>query len=158
VARCDVPRLECLHDHIRHHLREPKPADSGRSIRALCPSHDDHRHSLSVGIGDSGGIAWNCFAGCTQLQVRAGLIRDGVHPGCLPIPRGDRDDLIEQLWQILGSDTRDHAIVRLRIAAALDGYRKMPRGDGLAALAARAGVSRRTAFSARQASTDNPRT
>lgn len=155
---CDVPIRERLAFHITPYLREPKPSADGRSTRALCPGHDDHRHSFSVGIGDNGEIVYNCFAGCELLKVRAGLIRDGVHPGCLPVPRAKREDLIDQLWQILDSGTKDHAIVRLRIAAALDGRRKLPRGEELDALAARAGVSRRTAFSARRASTDNPGT
>jgi hypothetical protein len=153
---CDVPIRERLAWHIQPYLREAKPAADGRSIRALCPAHDDHRHSFSIGIGDRGEIAYQCFAGCDVLGVRADLIRDGIHPGCLPVPRARREDLIEQLWQILGSGTKDHAIIRLRIAAALDGRSRLPRGDELAALAARAGISRRTAFNARRTSTDNP--
>jgi hypothetical protein len=153
---CDSPARQCLEWHIKPRLSEPRASGDGKGYRALCPAHDDRKHSLSIGIGDGGGIAWQCFAGCDQLAVRAGLISSGVRPGCLPVSRARRDDLVDQLWQILGSGGKDHAIVRLRIAAALDGRKKLPHGDELAALASRAGVSRRTAFNAREASTDNP--
>lgn len=34
------------------------------SFRALCPAHDDHNPSLSIGEGKDGCVLLNCFAGC----------------------------------------------------------------------------------------------
>lgn len=41
---------------------------SGEGYVALCPSHDDQKHSLSIGDGDRG-IVLNCHAGCTPEDV-----------------------------------------------------------------------------------------
>lgn len=158
MVACDIPPREELAFHIQPHTRNPKPSADGNSIRVLCPAHDDTEHSLSISIGSRQRIIWHCFAGCTRLRVRAALIADGVQPGCLPLPRAERDDIVEQLARILGDGSKDHAVIRLRALAALEGYKDLPRGAELAALAARAGISERTAFSARRASTDNSST
>ena len=36
---------------------------------ALCPAHDDHNPSLSIGIGEGRQAVLNCFAGCHNLSV-----------------------------------------------------------------------------------------
>jgi hypothetical protein len=41
---------------------------SGEGYVALCPAHDDHHHSLSIGEGDRG-IVLNCHAGCKPEDV-----------------------------------------------------------------------------------------
>jgi hypothetical protein len=155
---CDIPPREELALHIAPHTRNPKPSPDGTSIRVLCPAHDDTEHSLKISVGDRQRIVGHCFAGCTWLRVRGALIVDGVQPGCLPLGRAERDDIVEQLTRILGDGTRDHAIVRLRALAALEGYRDLPRGAELATLAARAGVSLRTAFNARPGFNRSPST
>lgn len=43
---------------------------------ARCPSHDDHRPSLSLQDGD-GRVLWNCHAGCSQDAVWDALRRLG---------------------------------------------------------------------------------
>ncbi len=38
-----------------------------------CPAHEDGRASLSVGVGNKGGVVVHCFAGCTAEQILATL-------------------------------------------------------------------------------------
>src|SRR5829696_388279 len=40
---------------------------------ALCPAHDDHKPSLSVGVGDDGRALLNCFAGCEVRDIVAAI-------------------------------------------------------------------------------------
>ena len=56
-------------------------------------------------------------------------------------------DLIEQ---IVTADTADHAGIRLRVAAAIEGYADLPRGGELERIAGRAHVNRVTAYRARK--------
>jgi P4 family phage/plasmid primase-like protien len=53
---------------------------NGKGWLALCPSHDDHRPSLSVKDGDNGCVLLHCFAGCSLEQVCAAL---GLDPHSL---------------------------------------------------------------------------
>lgn len=155
---CDVPPREELALHIQPHTRKPKPSPDGTSIRVLCPvpEHDDHEHSCIIGIGDHQKIVWHCFKGCSRLRVRAALIAAGVHPGCLPLGRAERDGIIEQLTRILAAPTSDHANVRLRALAALEGYRELPRGGDLIGLASRAAIGRRYAFALKKRQLPSP--
>ncbi len=45
---------------------------AGDGFLALCPSHDDRRHSLSVADGDTG-VILNCHAGCRTDDVVAAI-------------------------------------------------------------------------------------
>lgn len=45
----------------------------GTGQRALCPSHDDSRPSLSVGEGDDGRALVYCFVGCSVNDVSSAL-------------------------------------------------------------------------------------
>lgn len=36
---------------------------------ALCPAHDNHKNSLSIGIGSDGKILLHCFAGCDYNTI-----------------------------------------------------------------------------------------
>lgn len=46
---------------------------SGDGWVARCPSHEDHRQSLSLGVGDDGRVLLNCHAGCAPDAVCAAL-------------------------------------------------------------------------------------
>lgn len=52
-------------------LEKVKQTDNGWT--ALCPAHDDHNPSLSIGEGDDGRILLHCFAGCPVEDVVASL-------------------------------------------------------------------------------------
>ena len=49
---CDVPARQCLEWHILPKLKKARPSagDDGelKGYRALCPAHNDHRHSFSI--------------------------------------------------------------------------------------------------------------
>lgn len=49
----------------------------GKPYLALCPAHDDHAPSLSVRLGDDGGVCLRCFAGCEFVDILAAL---GLEP------------------------------------------------------------------------------
>jgi putative DNA primase/helicase len=46
---------------------------SGSGWVALCPAHDDSRHSLSVAEGEGGRSLLFCHAGCTYEAIRSAL-------------------------------------------------------------------------------------
>lgn len=48
-----------------------KPA--GKAHIALCPAHDDHQHSLSIGTGEDGRVLLKCFAGCSADVILGAL-------------------------------------------------------------------------------------
>jgi len=158
---CDAPPRQCLEWHIKPHLASPKPAGDGNGYRALCPVHDDREHSFGISLADSSRqrITWQCFAGCTRTRIRAVLIGKGVPDGCLPLVTKEREDLLTTLRRILSADTADHAGVRLRALAALEGYDDLPRGLELERIAGIGHINRVTAYRARKAPplpTDNP--
>lgn len=49
------------------------PKRSGNGWKSLCPSHDDHEPSLSIGIGNDGRVLLKCHAGCETRVVLAAL-------------------------------------------------------------------------------------
>ncbi len=55
---------------------------SGTGYVALCPAHDDQRHSLSIGRGDDGRWLLKCHAGCAFESVldAVGLDVRHLHP------------------------------------------------------------------------------
>lgn len=146
----------CVHDHVRPWLREPKPAANG-GYRALAPCHDDTAHSLSISIGANGRPLWTCHACASrigkelaQVRTRQKLIEDGVPERCLPLPaEAGRDMLAEVREIVFGGGSRTHGW--LRIAAMLDGYDDLPAGHALEDLAGRCGVGMREAYKARAA-------
>ena len=158
---CDLPPHQCLEWHIKPHLVNPKRAEDGKGYRALCPAHDDRKHSFGISLADSSRqrLTWHCFAGCSRTRIRAVLIANGVRDGCLPLVTKEREDLLVTLRRILGADTADHAGVRLRALAALEGYDGLPRGLELERIAGLGHVNRVTAYRARKAApppADNP--
>jgi putative DNA primase/helicase len=46
---------------------------SGDQFTARCPSHDDARPSLSIGLGDDGKVLIDCHAGCETQEVLQAL-------------------------------------------------------------------------------------
>ena len=156
---CDFPARQCLEWHIRPHLDSPKRTEDGNGYRALCPAHDDRDHSLGISTGNRQPVIWQCFAGCTRTRIRAVWIERGVPPGCLPLVTREREDLLEALRAILAADTADHAQVRLRALAMLEGYADLPRGGELERLAGLARIHAVTAYRARKSplpATHNP--
>jgi hypothetical protein len=157
---CDVPPRECLAWHILPRLANGRPNESGTSVRALCPVHDDREHSLGISLGDKQRVTWQCFAGCSRARIRAVLVERGVPSGCLPLVTREREDVLDLIRQVVTADTPDHGAVRLRVLAALDGYANLPRGGELDRLAAAARVNRATAYRARKSppevKADNP--
>src|ERR1051325_421559 len=57
---------------------EAKPC--GGQWAALCPAHDDRRPSLSIALGENGGILLHCFAGCEFDDVTTALSSRGLWP------------------------------------------------------------------------------
>ena len=52
---------------FRARLRNTSGPDN--QFTALCPAHDDHSNSLSVGLGKDGRILINCFTGCDVRDI-----------------------------------------------------------------------------------------
>jgi hypothetical protein len=133
VARCDIPRAQCLNWHIRDCLRDPKESGDRlggvvASYRALCPSHPDSEHSLSVSVGEKARIVWHCYTKdihgkllCSPLAIRAALIRDGCEADCLGMPKDDEQDLIDQLAKLYAAGLH-HSELRWRIFSLVQGF------------------------------------
>lgn len=64
-------RLSAPVENVLSRLSRVKPGPSGAT--ALCPAHDDHRESLSVGEGDDGRCLLMCHAGCAVADVLVAL-------------------------------------------------------------------------------------
>lgn len=154
---CDAVPRQCLEWHIKPHLLSPRTASDG--FRALCPAHDDREHSLGLSIGTKQRLIWQCFAGCTRARVRAELIAAGIDSGCLPFVGKEKADMLDLLRAVLTTDTADHAGVRLRALAVLEGYEDLPRGAALEGLAGQVHVNRVAAYREKKKPpprTDNP--
>jgi hypothetical protein len=54
---------------------------SGSGWVALCPAHDDSRHSLSVGEGEGGRLLVHCHAGCSYEAICLALGLNGGSSG-----------------------------------------------------------------------------
>jgi hypothetical protein len=56
-------------------------------VHLRCPNHDDHNPSCSLWIDRRDGrLRANCFAGCSEHAVLAGLKADGVSTDAAPVP------------------------------------------------------------------------
>ena len=151
MLRCGAhDAAECLHDHIRPHLRKAKPSDDGRTLRALAPCHDDREPSLTVSIGDARPVIWRCFAKCTAEETRRALIEHGVDPRCLQRAVIDDRRFEDAVLELFAEDL-SHAAFRVRVRALVESYPpgELPGGSPFAALAARAGVSLAQAYRGR---------
>jgi hypothetical protein len=47
--------------------------DTGKQWKAICPAHDDHEHSLSVGVTEDEKVLMRCFASCTFAAIAKAL-------------------------------------------------------------------------------------
>ena len=47
--------------------------DTGRQWVALCPNHDDSKHSLTIGVTKEGKVLLKCYAGCDTRSVVSSL-------------------------------------------------------------------------------------
>ena len=139
---------DCIHDHIRPWLRDPRPAANG-GYRALAPCHDDQTHSLSVSIGGSGRVIWHCFAGCTSERTRAALIKAHAPAICLRRPAADAADFEAVVAEIVfGKESHAHKV--LRLAAILRGFGDdLPGGAELRDLTGHCRVSLAEAYKAK---------
>ncbi|MCQ2002869.1 hypothetical protein [Rhizobium sp. NRK18] len=55
-------------DDVAERLENVRWKSDG-SLTALCPAHDDHRNSLSVGVGDKGQPIFHCHSGCEYEEI-----------------------------------------------------------------------------------------
>jgi hypothetical protein len=148
---CDAPPRECLAWHVLPRLSHGKLYSDGENARGLCPAHDDRDPSFSISIGDNQRLMWRCFAGCQRPRIRAALIAIGVPAGCLPLVAREKEELVDILRLILTADSADHAGIRLRAMAALEGYSDLPKGGELERIAGLVHVNRVTAYRAKKA-------
>ena len=64
--------MAVLYEEAIPYLSEFRESSEGQGT-ALCPAHDDHQPSLSVGRGDDGRALLHCHAGCEYEDVLAAL-------------------------------------------------------------------------------------
>lgn len=140
--------LDCLHDHIRPFLRQPRPA-AADGYRALATCHADTDPSLTVSVR-GGRVVWHCFARCGSDRARNALIRLGVGAACLIRPAADVASDLEQVRAVI-EGKESHVRKVLLVAAILNGYDELPAGFALEGLAGSCGVSVREAYNARRA-------
>lgn len=153
---CTSPPRECFTWHVLPKLPGAKHriSDDGQhdpwSVRVRCPAHDDHDPSLGVSVAD-GRVKWNCFACRDGQRVRMALHRAyGIPLACLPLAAAEKQDILDRLAEILTADTADHAEVRVRAIAALEGHGDLPRGGELARIARLAHTALASAYRARK--------
>lgn len=138
---------DCLEDHVRPFLREPK-LKGPESYKALATCHPDREPSLSVSVRD-GRIVWWCFARCSSDATRNSMIMRGVPARCLIRPAADVTADVDLIRAIVsGKDSHAHKV--LLIAAVLDGQPVLPGGYALESLAEGCGVGAREAYKARK--------
>ena len=162
---CDSPARECFTWHVlpklpgaKHRIRDDGSYDP-YSVRVQCPAHDDHEPSLGVSVVD-GRLKFNCFVCKNRQKVRMALHRVyGIDLRCLPLGAAEKQDVLDIIAGLVFADTDSHAEIRLRIAAAMEGYRELPRGGELERIAALASIHAVTAYKIRKSpltSTANP--
>jgi len=59
--------IERVVDALKAHGCQPISSCNG--WEALCPAHEDHNPSLSVGQGSNGRVLVCCHAGCTAEEI-----------------------------------------------------------------------------------------
>ena len=149
---CDSPARECFTWHILPKLPGPvhRRRDDGSydpySVRVQCPAHDDHDPSLGISVVNDK-VVWNCFVCKNRQKVRMALHRVyGIDLACLPLAASEKQDVLDYLADLLAADTKNHAEIRLRALAAIEGHRGLPRGGELGRLARLARISHGAAW------------
>jgi hypothetical protein len=149
---CGSPTRECFTWHVLPKLpgAKHKIGDDGQmdpwSVRVRCPAHEDHDPSMGVSV-KAGRIVWHCFACENTLKVRMAMHHAyGIDLACLPIPAAEKQDILDYLADLLAADTKNHAEIRLRALAAIEGHRDLPRGAELGRLAGLARISHGAAW------------
>ncbi|MGA2068766.1 MAG: hypothetical protein ABSG86_27610 [Thermoguttaceae bacterium] len=61
--------LSRLTEHAKSRGLPPPAMNGDGQGSACCPAHDDRRQSLSVAVGDGGGVLLKCHAGCPTESV-----------------------------------------------------------------------------------------
>jgi hypothetical protein len=136
---CD-DALFCIGDHIRPWVANWTP-HRGRpgSARGTCPVRE-HRDKQTLSVSVKGGrIVYNCFAGCSTAEVRAGLIRADVPAECLPLSADDK--LRMDLARVLEAEPRG-ARRDLLIGVLVFNDGVLPTGAQLVRLGKRIGLSK----------------
>lgn len=81
---------------ILDRLQGVKQAGSGQWI-ACCPAHEDHKPSLSIGIGEEGQILLHCHAGCKIEDIceALGIKQTDLFPNPKAVQTGSKRRLVE---------------------------------------------------------------
>lgn len=56
-------------EEILSRLEGVKPGSNENQYTARCPAHEDHRNSLSIGLGVDGKVLLHCHAGCETSDI-----------------------------------------------------------------------------------------
>jgi hypothetical protein len=163
---CDTPARECFTWHVLGklpgavHRRRDDGGHDPYSVRVACPAHDDSEPSLGISVVNDK-VTWNCFACKNRQKVRLALHRAyGIDLRCLPLVASEKQDVLDYLADLLAADTKNHAEIRLRALAAIEGHRGLPKGNELGRLARLARISHGAAWQflkrADPAKTTNP--
>jgi RecA-family ATPase len=104
-----------------------KAKRSGAGWTARCPAHDDHRESLSIGVGENGRLLLKCHAGCAFDAI---LKAAGVEPS----KPGNGEDRRSPLGRIVAAykyhDARGEVVFRVTRHAPKDFRQWRPDGIG----------------------------
>lgn len=147
---CQAPVRECLAWHVAGHLANAKPnGDEGLSVRARCPNCDGTR-TLTVSAGEHDRIVWHCFKCRDGRAVRSALTEAGVPSGCLPRGDGQEVTTLDRVMAVIAERDPNRADTLLRAYLIGHGHKTWPKGQELEDIAAEVGLSRRSAFAARE--------
>jgi putative DNA primase/helicase len=96
--------------------------ETKREKQALCPAHDDHEPSLSIGPGRTRAVLLKCWAGCSQDKVIATLrdMRLWPVPGVVTpgqAPRYTEDERRRYALDIVRSTRRNRGAENARLLA-----------------------------------------
>lgn len=126
MGRCDLDPEACFAEHIARRLDGCRAGAGG--WRACCPTHDDHKPSLTISPGKGLRFVWTCHArpGCDAGDIRRALLARGVDERCLgsygrrPAPSSSRDrQVLADIEQIITDDHANPQRMRLLIGMAL---------------------------------------
>lgn len=145
-----MPDRQCYEWHWRPALDQPKKKEPPAiGDNSFAPCHDDRKRSLSTGI-DDGRKKYNCFACKDPHKTRAALLKKGIPPECIALPRAARAEITDQVADILTSDLGNAAKVLACGVLVIEGG-AMPKGEMFVKFAARLGLRRSHAYDAKHA-------